>query len=85
MWIFYAVFLVLLAFEGVVVGGVVALARSVHHPAAGPWAAWVLFIVGGTLLGFLELRAIRPYQHMRDPLLRGCCWLQRRLESRGIS
>ncbi len=79
VWIFYAVFLVLLAFEGAVVGAVVAAARSLHHPSAGPWAAWVLFVVGGTLLGFVELRAIRPQQRMRDPLLRACCWLQRRL------
>ena len=77
VWIFYAVFLVLLVFEGVVVGAVLAAARSLHHPSAGPWAAWAVFVVGGTLLGFLELRAIRPQQRMRDPLLRACCWLQR--------
>ena len=69
VWIFYAVFLVLLVFEGVVVGAVLAAARSLHHPSAGPWAAWAVFVVGGTLLGFLELRAIRPQQRMRDPLL----------------
>jgi len=79
VWIFYAVFVLLLAFEGVVVGAVLAVARSLHHPSAGPWAAWALFVVGGTLLGFLELRAIRPQQRMRDPLLRACCWLQRHL------
>jgi hypothetical protein len=79
VWIFYVVFLVLLAFEGVLVGAVLAAARSLDHPSAGPWAAWALFVVGGTLLGFLELRAIRPQQRMRDPLLRACCWLQRRL------
>jgi len=77
VWIFYAVFLVLLVFEGAVVGAVLAAARSLHHTSAGPWAAWVLFVAGGTLLGFVELRAIRPQQRMRDPLLRACCWLQR--------
>ena len=46
IWIFYAVFVVLLAFEGAVVGAVVAAARALHHPSAGPWAAWVLFVVG---------------------------------------
>jgi hypothetical protein len=78
VWIFYVVFVALLAFEGAVVGGVVEVARSLHHPAIGPWAAWVLFVVGGSLLGLVELRAIRPQQRMRDPLLRACCWLQRR-------
>jgi hypothetical protein len=79
VWIFYVVFVVLLAFEGVIVGAVLALARSMHHPGAGPWAAWALFVVGGSLLGLIELRAIRPQQRMRDPLLRACCWLQRHL------
>jgi hypothetical protein len=79
VWIFYAVFVVLLACEGIVVGAVIAAARSMHHPSAGPLAAWALFVVGGTLLGLLELRAIRPQQRMRDPVLRACCWLQRHL------
>jgi len=85
IWIFYAVFAVLLVFEGAVVGAVLAAARSLHHPSAGPWVAWALFVVGGTLLGFLELRAIRPQQRMRDPLLRACCWLQRRLGLAGYA
>ena len=85
VWIFYAVFVVLLVFEGAVVAAVLAAARSLHHPSAGPWAAWVLFVVGGTLLGFLELRAIRPEQRMRDPLLRACCWLQRRMGIAGYA
>jgi hypothetical protein len=79
VWVFYVVFVLLLAFEGVIVGAVLAVARSMHHPGAGPWAAWALFVVGGSLLGLIELRAIRPQQRMRDPLLRACCWLQRHL------
>jgi hypothetical protein len=79
VWIFYVVFVLLLGFEGVIVGAVLAVARSMHHPSAGPWAAWALFVIGGTLLGLVELRAIRPQQRMRDPLLRACCWLQRHL------
>ena len=85
VWIFYAVFAVLLVFEGAVVGAALAAARSLHHPAAGPWVAWALFVTGGTLLGFVELRAIRPEQRMRDPLLRACCWLQRRLGIAGYA
>ena len=84
VWIFYVVFLVLLAFEGAVVGAVLAASRTLHHPGAGPWAAWVLFIIGGSLLGLVELRAIRPQQQMRDPLLRACCWLQRHLGVTGF-
>jgi len=79
VWVFYVVFVALLGFEGAIVGAVLAVARSMHHPSAGPWTAWALFVVGGTLLGLIELRAIRPQQRMRDPLLRACCWLQRHL------
>lgn len=83
VWIFYVVFVVLLAFEGMLVGAALAVARSLHHPSAGPWAAWALFVVGGASLGLVELRAIRPQQRMRDPLLRACCWLQRHLGMTG--
>jgi hypothetical protein len=78
VWIFYVVFVGLLLGEGLIVGAVLAVARAAHHPALGPWAAWVLFIGGGFFLGWIELRTVRPAQKMRDPILRACCWLQRR-------
>jgi len=78
VWVFYFVFVAMLATEGLIVAGVLAVARSVHHPRIGPWVAWVLFMAGGAILGLLELRAIRPGQQIRDPILRACCWLQRR-------
>jgi hypothetical protein len=83
VWVFYLVFVTMLAAEGGVVAAVLAAARSMRHPGVGPWAAWALFIAGGTVLGLVELRAIRPRQRMRDPVLRACCWLQRRLGTFG--
>lgn len=79
VWVFYAVFLILLVAEGAIVAAVLAGARWLNQPSLGPWAAWVLFILGGSLLGLFELRSITTDQKMRDPILRACCWLQRRL------
>jgi len=61
------------------------VARAIHHAEIGPWSAWLIFIAGGILLAMLELRSIRPEQRMRDPVLRACCWLQRRYGFLGFS
>lgn len=84
VWVFYAVFVLLLAAEGAIVAGILAGARWLGVSDAGPWAAWVLFIIGGSLLGLFELRSITTEQKMRDPVLRACCWLQRRLGGLGF-
>jgi hypothetical protein len=78
VWVFYAVFFGLLAGEGFAVGLVLAVTRWMGYPHVGPWAAWILFIIGGSALAWVELRTIRPAQRMRDPVLLACCWLQRR-------
>jgi len=79
VWVFYVVFIVLLFGESFIVRLVLATSRHFGHPSVGPWAAWCLFVAGGAGLGFVELKSIRPAQRMRDPILRACCWLQRRL------
>jgi len=79
VWVFYAVFVILLVAEGAIVALILAGARRIGEPSLGPWVAWVLFIAGGSLLGIFELRSITTDQKMRDPILRACCWLQRRL------
>lgn len=79
VWVFYVVFFVLLAAEGAIVAGVLAGARWLGAPSVGPWAAWILFVLGGSALGLFELRSITTEQKMRDPILVACCWMQRRL------
>jgi hypothetical protein len=78
VWIFYVAFIGLLIGESLIVGAVLAIARALHIADYGPWLAWFLFVLGGSVLGWIELSAIRPAQKMRDPVLRACCWLQRR-------
>ncbi len=84
VWVFYAMFVVLLVGEGAIVAAVLAGARWIDEPSMGPWAAWILFTAGGSVLGMFELRSIRTDQKMRDPILRACCWLQRRFGPLGF-
>jgi hypothetical protein len=79
VWVFYVVFVLLLVAEGAIVAAILAAARWLGLSSLGPWAAWLLFIAGGSLLGLFELRSITTAQKMRDPILMACCWLQRRL------
>lgn len=75
---FYVVFIVLLVFEGLLVGFILKIADKLHIHAWGPWIAWVLFIAGASLLAMIELRTTEAGHRMRDPILRFCCWLQRK-------
>jgi hypothetical protein len=78
VWIFYVAFFGLLVGEGLIVGAVIAISRAMHIEGYGGLIAWLLFVLGGAALGWIELRSIRPAQKMRDPVLRACCWLQGR-------
>ena len=82
--VFYAVFLLLLVAEGAIVAAVLAGTRWMGVAALGPWASWLLFIAGGIVLGMFELRSITTDQKMKDPILRACCWLQRRFGAMGF-
>jgi hypothetical protein len=85
VWLFYVVFVGVLLGEDLIVGAILAATRAGGIPAAGPWLAWAAFVAGGMVLGLIELRTIQPAQRLRDPVLRACCWLQRRLGVAGYA
>lgn len=76
MWLFYVLFVVMLVAEGLIVGALLNVASWTGDSDAGPYLAWAVFVIGGIVFGEVELRAIRPQQRLRDPLLRACCWCQ---------
>jgi hypothetical protein len=84
VWIFYMIFVAMLAGEGLAVDLILHAARGLGIPGIGAWIAWGLFVLGGAGLGEVELRTIRPRAVLRDPVLRLCCWLQRRFGLAGF-
>lgn len=81
---FYVMFFALLAAEGAIVGGVEKVSATAGASAAGPWIAWLLFVIGGAALGAYELHVVTSPRRLRDPILRLCCHLQSRYGLRGF-
>lgn len=54
-------------------------------PDAGPWIAWLLFVIGGYALGLIALRTVHQGEPLSDPLHRVCSWMQRRLGLAGFA
>lgn len=84
VWTFYAVFVFFAITEGLIVGAILAVSRLLGVSHLGPWLAYVLFILGGFVVGALELKAIDTERELKDPILRACCWLYRRFGAFGL-
>lgn len=78
-WVFYVVVVVMIVAEGLIVRTILSIATWLGQAKAGPMLAWLAFVVGGGILGFIELALVRTGQRLRDPVLRACCYLQRKL------
>jgi hypothetical protein len=82
--LFYVVFLALSVGEGAFAHVVDELARRAGAGSAGPYIAWVAFVLGGASLGMYELWSVTSDRQLRDPILGACCYLQRRLGGLGF-
>lgn len=74
--IFYVSFVVVTLLETVINRGLLFVAIWLHlNPVA---FSWVMFIIGGSLLGFITMR-LTPVAELRDPFIRAARWLWRKL------
>lgn len=80
---FYFVFLIFVIGEGAIVGGILYVAEHWLH-CNGTLLAWILFVIGASLLSLLELRLTTIGEPLRDPILKAACWLQRRFGFAGL-
>ena len=77
--LFYIIAVVSLIVEGAAVRAIRYLANAVGAPRVGPWVAWAVFVIVGSILGLMELHLVASEEAMRNPILRVCCWVQARL------
>ncbi len=82
--LFYVIAVVSLIVEGAAVRTIRYLATFAGAPQAGPWVAWAVFVVVGSILGLMELHLVASEETMRNPILRACCWVQTRLGPGGF-